>query len=236
MDKGADIVAVADMINSPYSLLATHEVSSYDDVRGKKVGVSVLGSADSAVVLGMLAKGGVSFRDVEIIQTGGNVNKVAALSRNVVQAVSLLQPFDLQALGSIAGTKRLAFSANTLRIDALSVDVNRTWAKKNPGAVVKFLRAHLKARDWLANPRNEDEAIDIFVKYNGGVTRAITQQMYDMYRRLNLFRTAVIPDMAGVNQFLKLATLAGEGTFKDARQYYNTVYLKQALADHKKKK
>lgn len=236
MNRGADMVGISDMINSPYSLLVTRQISSFADVRGKKVGVSVVGSADSAVVLGMLAKGGVSFNDVDVIQTGGNVNKVAALSRDAVQAVSLLQPFDLQALRTIDGVKRLAFSSSSLRITGLSVMAHGTWAKKNPRAVVGFLRAHLQARDWLADPRNAEEAINIFLKYNTGVTRPDVEPMYDLYRALRLFPSAVAPKLPGVAQFYQLATLAGVGEFKQPQAYYKLVYFNQALKEHRKSK
>jgi NitT/TauT family transport system substrate-binding protein len=88
-----DLVFVASAKNTlTHSILAKPEIKRPEDLKGKKLGVSRLGSNSHYFVIQALRKNGMEPTDVTFIQTGGQVENLAALFSGSVDAATMTGP------------------------------------------------------------------------------------------------------------------------------------------------
>ena len=73
--------------------MANKGIGSMKDLKGKRLGVSQIGDAPYNYTIGLLAKAGLTQRDVQWLSVGTDVNgRAAALSSNRVDATMLTAP------------------------------------------------------------------------------------------------------------------------------------------------
>jgi NitT/TauT family transport system substrate-binding protein len=96
---GADTVYLACAINTLYwRLFSTPDVRTLDDLRGKKIGLTTMGSQEDAVMRFLLKERGINpDRDVSFLAVGAAPTRLAALSKGVVQASVFIPPQDIAA-------------------------------------------------------------------------------------------------------------------------------------------
>jgi NitT/TauT family transport system substrate-binding protein len=127
-----------------YSVYSRRQISEIKDLRGKKVGVSNIGSSSDFLLREVLKRYGLDGgRDVAILATGTNPTRYAALETGSVDATMLLPPFTFQA--DEAGFRELAsFVKEDIITLASAVGVREDQLKSDPILVQKFLRATVK--------------------------------------------------------------------------------------------
>jgi NitT/TauT family transport system substrate-binding protein len=86
--SGADLVAIVQLSGAqPYLFEVSPAIQSLDDLRGKKVGVSSLGSSsDTATRIALRAKGFDPDKDVSIVSVGSLENRMAAMASGAIDA------------------------------------------------------------------------------------------------------------------------------------------------------
>ncbi len=96
---GADTVYLACGINTLYwRVFSTPDVKTITDLKGKKVGVTTLGSQEDSVIRFILKERGLlPDRDFAVVAVGGAPTRLAALSKGVVQASTFIPPQDIAA-------------------------------------------------------------------------------------------------------------------------------------------
>jgi ABC-type nitrate/sulfonate/bicarbonate transport system substrate-binding protein len=88
-----DLVFIASAKNTlTHSILAKPEIKRPEDLKGKKLGVSRLGSNSHYFIIQALRKNGMEPTDVTFIQTGGQVENLAALFSGAVDAATMTGP------------------------------------------------------------------------------------------------------------------------------------------------
>jgi ABC-type nitrate/sulfonate/bicarbonate transport system substrate-binding protein len=60
------------------------------------------------------------------------------------------------------------------------ITVSRAWAKANEKILVGFLRAVYRAQDWINNPKNKKEAVDLMVELSKA-QRTSVERTYDKF-------------------------------------------------------
>ena len=123
--------------------MAKPEIKSINDLKGKKVAVSRIGTSTYFAAVAMLDSRGMKPTDVLFIQAGGNAQSFAALTNGAVDAAMLGYPFSLKA--KQAGFQALFRPADTeygLYPNA-TVAARESWLKisRNHKVAVNFLRA-----------------------------------------------------------------------------------------------
>jgi NitT/TauT family transport system substrate-binding protein len=85
---GADLVAIVQLSGAqPYLFEVSPSIQTIDDLKGKKVGVSTLGSSsDTATRIALRAKGLNPDKDVSIVAVGSLENRMAAMASGAVDA------------------------------------------------------------------------------------------------------------------------------------------------------
>jgi NitT/TauT family transport system substrate-binding protein len=95
---GSGAVIIAGAANRfPYVLFVTDQIKSVEELKGKKFGVSRMGSADNAAAVTVLQRYGIKESDVTYVKAGSIPARLAAMQSNALQATLLQAPETLKA-------------------------------------------------------------------------------------------------------------------------------------------
>jgi ABC-type nitrate/sulfonate/bicarbonate transport system substrate-binding protein len=177
------------IIGSPYrkslfALMAGKDTSSVRDLKGKRLGVSQIGDAPYNYAVGLLAKFGLTPRDVQWIPIGTDVNgRAAALASGRVDATMLTAPvyFRLEE----KGFKSLANTSDYDDIYAPTVYLfKKSLVASNPKLPELLIKAHAEAIKRFY----EDKAFSLraYLKYTPE-DPAELERVYDRYAKTNTF-------------------------------------------------
>lgn len=151
---GGEVVMVAGMVNfAPYDLIVAKDIKKIEDLRGKKVGIARFGgSADFLARWGLEKNGLKPGRDVTILQTGGNPERLAAVSQGAIQATLLEQAFAHQA--KKAGLRSLLdYSIVGLDYQHNGVAATKSFIEKNRDLMNRFMKGLVEGIHRLRNDR-----------------------------------------------------------------------------------
>ncbi|MEJ8570737.1 ABC transporter substrate-binding protein [Microbaculum marinum] len=162
---GAPLVIVASsLVNATTMMLGAKDITSVEQLKGKRV--SVGGAKDITMVWwsALAEQNGLHpTEDVEVIFGGGTSARFGALAGGAVQAAAVATPLAFTAIQE--GYNNLGVLGPLLpNVPYMTWHANRAWAEANPETVKAFIRAHSKAIDFLYDPANREEAIDILVE------------------------------------------------------------------------
>lgn len=127
-----------------HSILAKPEFKKIEDLRGKKIGVTRIGSNPHYFAIQALRHFGLDPKDVTFLQTGGAPETFAALVSGSIDAAVLTAPTDAQAIA--LGFHYVVYGPD-LRIPyaATSFVTRRAVIAKRPLVLGRFLRAMAEA-------------------------------------------------------------------------------------------
>jgi ABC-type nitrate/sulfonate/bicarbonate transport system substrate-binding protein len=164
IEGGGDLVVVGSEIANPaFSLIVQPEVRDYADLRGKAIAVSTPKDGAAVVLRLMLRAKGLSDADTDFASVGTTPNRYTALKTRVAEGAIMTQPLDFVALDE--GYKLLGRSTDVLsHFMFMSIAANRTWARDHRPELVRYMRGLGAAVEWLYDPANKDEAIDILAR------------------------------------------------------------------------
>ncbi len=157
---GSGSVLIAGSVNRfPYILFTTEQIKRIEDLKGKKFGVSRIGSADNAAAQTVFARYGLKGDDVGYITIGSVPARLAAMQNNTIQATLLQPPETLKA--KELGVKALMdFTKLDVEWQQNGVAVTRDYIKKKPDTVRRFMRAYVEAGVYnLTNPKGAQKVL-----------------------------------------------------------------------------
>ncbi|HEX5022926.1 MAG TPA: ABC transporter substrate-binding protein [Candidatus Binatia bacterium] len=161
--QGSGAVLVAGGANRfPYVLFVTNDIKRVEDLRGKKFGVSRIGSADNAAAITVFNKLGIKETEVTYVQAGSIPARLAAMQSNALQATLLQAPETLKAK-EIGMRALLDFTKLDVEWQQNGVATTRDYIKKKPDTVRRFVRAYVEASHY--NLTNSKGAQRILQKY-----------------------------------------------------------------------
>jgi ABC-type nitrate/sulfonate/bicarbonate transport system substrate-binding protein len=167
-----------------WALMAAKNIGGVRDLKGKKVGVSQIGDAPYNYTVAMLAKFGITPRDVEWVPLGTDVNgRAAALTGNRVDATLLTSPayFKLEDLGF----KNLANLTDFEDIYAPTVYLFKKSAiAANPQLPERLIKAQAEAIKRYYD--DEAFAVKSYLPYDSQSAADIERQ-YAFYAKSNSF-------------------------------------------------
>jgi ABC-type nitrate/sulfonate/bicarbonate transport system substrate-binding protein len=179
-EQGADIISIAGVLNKPlYSLVVSPEIRAFGDLRGKTLGVSDLKDGSTILLQRVLERQGLRPGDYDMVQTGGTPDRYAALKTGATAGTMLSQPNDFLAMSE-------GYPSLVLVSDAIpdyqfsSIAVRRSWARQNEEIVLRFLRGYARACQWLYEPSNRGEAIQLLVD-RLNTTDELASKTYELY-------------------------------------------------------
>lgn len=174
-----DAVIISNEVRLPtWDLMVQPEIKTYADLKGKVLGVSLLQSASTLNLRQLLRKNGLKDEDYTILQVGGSGKRYAAIQSKQIAGALLTEPVNFEAMD--AGYRKLGGVYEASVVPSAVVGVTRAWAKANEKVVVGFLRAIYRAQDWINNPKNKKEAVDLMVDLSKA-QRTSVERTYDKY-------------------------------------------------------
>jgi NitT/TauT family transport system substrate-binding protein len=141
---GADMQILAHTLPGVvHALMVKPEIKRVEDLKGKKVAVSSLGSLTDFLVRYIVKKKGLNpDRDVTLIQTGGDSDRIVALSSGVVEGAALSHPAYGRA--QKMGFPMLWDSAKEVNYPWIEITTRRAIIKSDRDMVMNYMRAHLE--------------------------------------------------------------------------------------------
>lgn len=129
-------------------------IQKYEDLKGKKIGVSDLGTTDYPVTRAVLQNLGVDpDKDVQWIAVGAGVTAGVALQRGVIDALAYFDTGFGQIEGAGIDMRMLPRPKNIPLIGGLFLSAKDSFLKENRKVAIGFGRAVNKASEFLlANP------------------------------------------------------------------------------------
>jgi ABC-type nitrate/sulfonate/bicarbonate transport system substrate-binding protein len=177
------------IIGSPYrkslfALMADKSFTSVRDLKGKRIGVSQIGDAPYNYAVGLIAKFGLTPRDVQWIPIGTDVNgRAAALIGGRVDATMITAPvyFKLEE----RGYKSMANTSDYDDIFAPTVYVFRkATIAANPKLPELLIKAHTEGIKRFYE--DKEFALNAYMKYTPE-DRGELSRVYDRYAKSNTF-------------------------------------------------
>ena len=212
-------------------LVVTSAINNYQDLKGKVLAADAVTTGYAVVAMAILKKNGLEWkRDYTVTSFGNTGARADAMSRGDAAAAMMSMPEeDIKKRGFKVLTEAKDHVKNYAR--GLGA-TRREWANKNEDLVVRFNRAMIRATDWLQDPKNKDEAVQmLLVENKGNNGRAEAMYANTISPTMGLTPRSRI-DMAGIRTVIDLREVAGlmkPGEVK-AEKYVDERFYNKALA------
>ena len=230
IEGGGDLVVVGTEVTNPaFGLVVQPEVRDFADLRGKSIAVGTPKDGAAVVLRLMMRARGLSDTDYDFASVGAAPNRYTAIKMRTADGAVLAHPLDLAAMEE--GYRLLGRSSDVIRDYLfLAITANRTWAREHRPVLVRYLRALGAAIDWLYDPANRDEAIDILVARMGTARDAVARTYALYIEEARIYPRAADVSLAGLDVFLnamiELADLPGPTA--DPARYVDLSFVQEA--------
>jgi len=144
--SGADLEVIAVLAPVyPYQLMVPASITDAAGLKGKKLGVSSIGSSSDIATRVALKKLGLDpAKDVTIVAVGSSQNRIAAMYSGAIQG-SVNQPPDTVAMKARGFHSILDLAGAKLPTANTGVVVQRSWASSHNGVVQRFIDSLVQA-------------------------------------------------------------------------------------------
>lgn len=225
-----DMFAFLGNLRGSLHLIALPEIHTIQALRGKSIAVDARTTGFAFVLMKMLEVGGLSPTDYQLDSVGGTIERVNALLQRKTSASLINSPLEAGLLAK--GYSDLGSATALIGPYQGTVGVaRRSWAEAHRANLVHFIRAYVRAVDWLRDRAHHDEALKIFEQ----VTKAAPDNAEAAYRLLLTTDDGIQPhgqiDMAGIDTVLKLRSEYGQPhrDLKDAAKYVDESFYREAV-------
>jgi NitT/TauT family transport system substrate-binding protein len=177
VNGATDLVLIGSIKNfMTQSILAKPEVTKLQELKGKKVGVTRIGSNTHYFSVQAFRRAGMNpEKDVLFIQTGGDAETLGALFSGRIDAASLLPPADAKAIAQ--GFRYVAYGPDqAIPFAASTITTRRSILTKKPQVIARFMRAMAEASK--AMHRDKDLVLRVMQKKLGIKERSILEPGY----------------------------------------------------------
>jgi ABC-type nitrate/sulfonate/bicarbonate transport system substrate-binding protein len=180
---GADLVVIAQLAGVyPFVLEVAGDIKSVADLKGKKIGVSSVGSSSDIATRVALKKMGLDpDKDVSIVPVGSSQNRTAALLSGAIQG-GVSQPPDSLALEAKGFHVLYDLASQHLPSANTSVVVRRSYIASNKDVVQRYVDSLVQGIKRLKSDRAF--GITVLKKYFQSTDDNAMGATYDFYGQL----------------------------------------------------
>ena len=220
-DGHCDLVAFMGVDDSFQSLMASPDIQSVADLRGKKIAVDALTTGYAFILREMIARAGMTDADVTYERTGGGPMRLKAMLDGNYAAGLLATPLD--KIAADQGFTKLGTARDLLgRYQGRTGFAQRSWIKNNEAAVIVFMRGYRDAMDWLYDRNNRGAAAELLMANDASVTPELARLSLDiLLDEKGGFWRGLALDLEGIRTVLALRTRFGvpQKTLTDPARY-----------------
>lgn len=200
--NGADVVMIAAGNNKGVQrLMVKPEIKTPEGLKGKKIGVTTLGSSGHLALLLMLRKWGISPEEIKVIQVGASPVMLISLQKGGIDGAMLQDPTlfvaednGFKTLGDPAGME-IHYLQNMLAS-------TRAYNHAHGALVNRFIKAYVEGIAYFK--KNKDETLRVLMKkmrIEHGNENYL-QRSYQLYAS-QYFDNVPTPSMLGVKTVLE---------------------------------
>lgn len=232
LSREPDLFAFMGATQVNLGLVVQDHIANYSDLKGTTLCVDALSTGFAFQLREMLEINGIGLDEYELIPVGATKARLESLVAGEHAGALLNPPFT--EFGEAAGLRVIDYSQDALPPCQIGVmGACRGWAEANPQALEGFIRAELRAIDWITDPANADAATDTLQRNMQGMDRAGAEAAMKtvLDPDLGLAGSDVIND-AGVATILALRSKFGEPQkdLTDPARYIDLGYYNTAIA------
>jgi ABC-type nitrate/sulfonate/bicarbonate transport system substrate-binding protein len=163
IEHGKNYVVIHTITRAANDLLVRPEYYSFEDLQGKTIALDNLQTGYWLLYRRVLQKYGLNPGDYELSpESGGPAKRMQKVRDNEAQFTYMNAPASI--IANLEGYPILTnLSEHYPEFPASSIGGRRDWVESNIGTVVAYLRAYIRASEWLVDLANRDEAIKIAI-------------------------------------------------------------------------
>ena len=161
--KGADVVILAGVANRlVFSFMGRPELKNLLELRGKKIGITRIGSSTHSVTLWVMGKAGIKPEEYQMLQLVDVPNMLTAIMANQVDAGALSPPTNFRARK--AGLSELMdVTKDGPEYVSVAIGSTRSFVKANEEMTRRFMRGYSEGVQLLK--ANKSAGIRAIQKY-----------------------------------------------------------------------
>lgn len=207
-------------------VVAAKDIKSYQDLRGKKIGLASFGGNNEIGMRYALRKNGINpDKEVTFLQMGGERNRLTALERGTISGTIIAPPglFVAEAQGY---TRLGDLAAMGMRYPELSIVVRKRDLKERRDLLRRYLRAYVEAVRVMKT--NREATLRVIEKYIHVGSKAEAVKTYEFFAKStsDTLRT----DREGISEFLATLEAAKPGVSKrNANEFIDESPLEEVL-------
>ena len=188
-------------------------IKTFAQLKGQKVGVASAIDIYTYVLHVIFQKHGLNpDKDVDWVVGGGQNQRLSAIIGGAIQGGLFTPPSDARLTGM--GFNTLAFTPDYFPNLTLSQQTVRAdWAQQHPDVVHKLLVAQQQAVQWLNNPANKAQAIQV-LEDEIHATPADAEASYDYYIGKHVWPNACLHP-SGLMNVVQIMHVTGQLTTFD---------------------
>ncbi len=223
--EGADIIYILGLLDKlNYQLVTRPEITSVEQLKGKKLGVSRFGSSADFGLRAVLKRLGIDpAKDVSILQIGDEPSRVAAIKSGNIDGTVANAPF-----GSEAERLKLNVIADSVKMNIPFFNTgllgSKKYLEKQDAKVMNFLRAYLEAIKILKTER--EYSIKALAQFTRVQNLKAVQEGYDYFN--NQLQPVPYPSVEAMQAVVtQIAEVNPKARNVDAKNYVTDRYLRR---------
>jgi NitT/TauT family transport system substrate-binding protein len=179
--RGASVKIIAGMVNYyPNAFFSAPDIKDPRDLRGKKIAVTRVGSSSyTATVMALRKLGLGEGKDYTILQLGSTQNRLAALTKGMIQGTTLSAPESVVARN--AGMKVLISASDMKKLGVMiqhqALDVTEKSIRESRPLLKAFLMGYLEGVREVY--RNKEATVQVLSKYTRISDLQVLSASYD---------------------------------------------------------
>ena len=187
----------------PFSLIAGKSIRTFDDLRGKTIGVSSLDAGSSSLVMKLLAARGLEYpHDYKMRAVGPILARWDMLKSGEIDAG--LQGAPLNYIAVDQGFTSLCEPRDEVPFfQFTSLNVDQRWAIANAATITKFMRAFVRAHQWFFANREGSASVAM---RETGITREYALRAWDEYTADEIFPRDGDANTAAVQALIEISS------------------------------
>ncbi|TMA61997.1 MAG: hypothetical protein E6J73_10980 [Deltaproteobacteria bacterium] len=179
--NGADLVNVAHTIAVASSkLVVKPEIRKPEDLRGKKIATSSIGSLGDFLFRYALRKYGVNpDREITWLSIGTNAERLQALLTGAIDGADVAYPADVQA--ERKGYRVLIDARKEITFPTTSIVTRRKTIREDRDTVMRLVRSHVEGIAF--HKQNKEFSLKVLTKYVRTTDPEFLEGSYNIYKQ-----------------------------------------------------
>jgi NitT/TauT family transport system substrate-binding protein len=223
--QGADSVIVAATVNTlPYSLVAAKGITTWNQLKGKRVGISRFGSGTDTALRMVVKRYGLDpAKDLLILQGGTQPSRLQAIVAGSLDATMVSPPLDLtakkQGLSILVNIADLA-----IPYPQLVIETTDRYNREQPLVVKNFLKGFIEGLHYAAARKEETKkTITKYLKTDDAEILEATHRSF-----IQVTDYSAMPNLEGIrNAMDEVAARIPSVKTKKPEDFIDTRFLKE---------